>query len=588
MNIKENICTQELYEKYLLMINNIRFTSREIDVIACLIYGKNTKSIASFLSNDDKKLEIRTIESHISNIKRKISAESREEVVKFIEKSGKYKLIQNYYLSLLIDQEFKKFLQEILILIKPSNISFIIVVQKLAGNHLNLLINKLHSDLQFIGITVVIKTQENVDNTIVLSSKHKEVGGTNTKQCTIYALNIEEDKIAKQENNNSITIYNDQDISKIFCLISQETQHIKCLFKSPNVEHIDLNIYQQYHFLFLAIVKKSFSNVNLDDVIVKFSEKYNDIIKDNINSIFPKTDFTEKLIKTNTPKKIYLFTTIGVVLIFCGICFFVITSKINNNIKKQEIENFYHSPKNNSNGKYNEDITSKDSIVPGIYFDQEKNSLKILEINMHLDKTDDLEILRCKILYLQSIYFLKIGNYQNAEKKLNKALYRYKNIKITNPTEESDLKNLHGKILFTRAKLSLINSNQANNKMYVQSIKEAISVFKETNNNVELLRSIELYGRLLILRKKYDKVIVTFNKYSDLIKKIADDKSKMFFYLTYSDAYLKLGNMNEALNYCNKAKQQAGKLHINNELNNYINNKEKTIQNLLHSTPTGS
>ncbi|XVN44318.1 MAG: LuxR C-terminal-related transcriptional regulator [Rickettsia hoogstraalii] len=102
------MCPQEIYEKHLRVINNIRFTSREIDVIACIMHGKNIKGVANFLSNEDKQVETRTIESHISNIKRKIGTNVREGIINFMEKSDKYKLIQSYYLSLLIQQEFKK------------------------------------------------------------------------------------------------------------------------------------------------------------------------------------------------------------------------------------------------------------------------------------------------------------------------------------------------------------------------------------------------------------------------------------------------------------------------------------------------
>lgn len=120
------MCPQEIYEKHLRVINNIRFTSREIDVIACIMHGKNIKGVANFLSNEDKQVETRTIESHISNIKRKIGTNVREGIINFMEKSDKYKLIQSYYLSLLIQQEFKKNLKEILILTKPYNISFLL------------------------------------------------------------------------------------------------------------------------------------------------------------------------------------------------------------------------------------------------------------------------------------------------------------------------------------------------------------------------------------------------------------------------------------------------------------------------------
>ncbi len=89
-----------------------------------------------------------------------------------------------------------------------------------------------------------------------------------------------------------------------------------------------------------------------------------------------------------------------------------------------------------------------------------------------------------------------------------------------------------------------------------------------------------MYGKLLILTNQVDKAIVEFNKHNDLIEKTADNLVKMFFYITYSDAYFNKGDFNKALEYCDKAKQQAEKLHLKSELNN-INSKEKTIKSLL-------
>ncbi|MFP3017658.1 MAG: hypothetical protein ACEY3E_01820 [Candidatus Tisiphia sp.] len=73
------------------------------------------------------------------------------------------------------------------------------------------------------------------------------------------------------------------------------------------------------------------------------------------------------------------------------------------------------------------------------------------------------------------------------------------------------------------------------------------------------------------------------SKYNNLIEEIADDGTKMFFYLTYSDAYLSNEDYNKALNYCNKAKQQAEKLHLEQELN-HIHHKENTIKALLQKS----
>lgn len=199
-----------------------------------------------------------------------------------------------------------------------------------------------------------------------------------------------------------------------------------------------------------------------------------------------------------------------------------------------------------------------------------------------------MELLKCKILYLYSAYFYKIGNYQKAEEKVNTAISRYSQIKVNKSIRNNDLKNLKAMLWLNKASISLIKNNPIHNcninkleiKKAIQLIQEAINLLKDTDNTRNFLRSIELQGKLFILTKQFDKVIIEFNKHHNLIEETADDRTKMLFYLTYSDAYLGNKDFNNALNYCHKAKQQAEKLHLKNELTN-INNKEKTITTLL-------
>ncbi|WP_341750286.1 NB-ARC domain-containing protein [Candidatus Tisiphia endosymbiont of Sialis lutaria] len=1008
MENKENLCPQEICKKYLLTINNIRFTSREIDVIACIMHGKNTKGIANFLSNEDKQLEIRTIESHISNIKRKISTNAREGIINFIEKSDKYKLIQSYYFSLLIQQEFRKVLKEILILTKSDNISFFIVLQDLknngsGNNDLNLLLNKIRSDLQLIGITVFVELLEYLNNTPIVLGKHKHRGKKQLRQCTIYVLEVNEANIAKQqEGDSSVIMSNDQDISKVFFLAPQEEQYIKFLPKQANFEYIDISPSKQYYFIFLEIIARIFSNVNVDNTILKFSERYNNIISNNSDSLSPQSHLTDKNIQGKA-KNIYL-PIIGVlVLIICSTYLLIFIPTIEKIVKNQESEvqwsklqypiifpknitswniprqdhvfigrekllrdlynklhhnhtadvtsnlaitacaglggigktqlalqyinhtkhpytlkvwflaenidhlynkyiefakllghaeviytkeniiayvkqwlvenpgwllvydkvnnyreiepflpesggyvilttrqrywptkfsvlpinimteeeaiktiktlihrnteeeqnaikklvgvlgylplalvqagtyikqkhitipeyldlykkyetelltdntfldetNTYNYPvaitwnisleaivrdtkinngppiaielltvcaylapnkisrklllkwlqiayphllypqltlnkhmallwqysminyddndniiihrlvqavlrhklsqaldsqlsqtldsknniystlnlkwfesllkffienehefklihsfqqlietsqqfKNKFKDNYNENLAEIDLIISSVYFYQDKyeDFLKIIDkVNRYLQKTDGLEMLKCKILYFYSEYFLKIGNYQKAEAKINKAIDRYNNITVNKSIKDSDMQSLKAKLLYYKANLVLaknsvnkttdtINTNTPEIEASIKSIQEAIELFHKIHNIREFLLSIELYGKLLILTNQVDKVIVEFNKHNDLIEKKADNLIKMFFYITYSDAYFSKGDFNKALEYCDKAKQQAEKLHLKSELNN-INSKEKTIKSLL-------
>ncbi|MES2214494.1 MAG: helix-turn-helix transcriptional regulator, partial [Pseudomonadota bacterium] len=78
------IFPSHLYTEYLLAIDGIKFTPREIDIISCLVQGKGLKGIARFLSSGSKQISDRSVETHILNIRRKIGGGSRESIIDFL------------------------------------------------------------------------------------------------------------------------------------------------------------------------------------------------------------------------------------------------------------------------------------------------------------------------------------------------------------------------------------------------------------------------------------------------------------------------------------------------------------------------
>lgn len=245
------------------------------------------------------------------------------------------------------------------------------------------------------------------------------------------------------------------------------------------------------------------------------------------------------------------------------------------------------------NYEYTENLAELDLIISPVYFNQEKydDYLKILdEVNQYLQKKEGLEFLKCKILYLYSAYYRKKHNYEEAEKKLNEALNVFKYIKVNKLSKDKSLKNLKAKILFNKSNLYFAkNKTKRENdrdkseiKASIEIIKEAIFIFNENHDIRDWLRAIELYGRLLVLTNKGSNVVNLFDKYINLIEEIADDRTKMLFYMTYSDAYLIEKDFKKALDYCNKCKQKAENFGLINELNN-IANKEKIIKNSIRT-----
>lgn len=99
---------KDLYENYLSKISDIKFTFREIDVIACVIHNRGEKKIASLL-----KISPRTVGTHLHNIMLKLGQNSRESIIDFIEKSGRLLYLKKYYFQILILSSFEQRLVKI-------------------------------------------------------------------------------------------------------------------------------------------------------------------------------------------------------------------------------------------------------------------------------------------------------------------------------------------------------------------------------------------------------------------------------------------------------------------------------------------
>ena len=109
MTFKSNYdSASKLYNEYLTEIKEIRFTFREIDVISCILHNRGEKKIAAILSISPK-----TVSAHVYNIMTKLSCNSKDQIIDFIEKSGKSGHFREYYLHLLYKSNFEKILHKI-------------------------------------------------------------------------------------------------------------------------------------------------------------------------------------------------------------------------------------------------------------------------------------------------------------------------------------------------------------------------------------------------------------------------------------------------------------------------------------------
>ena len=84
--------SEDIYSSYLQTINAIRFSRREIDVVACLLKRRSTKKIASILGMSPK-----TVATHLRNIMLKLEVNSRDSIIDFFENSDRIEILTKYY-----------------------------------------------------------------------------------------------------------------------------------------------------------------------------------------------------------------------------------------------------------------------------------------------------------------------------------------------------------------------------------------------------------------------------------------------------------------------------------------------------------
>lgn len=282
VEIDEIVFPENMYEKYFKVINNIKFTPREIDVISCLMNGKNPKAIAKILSTDEKILGVRGIEVQIHNIKQKIGANNRQDIISFIENSNKLLLIRDYYSSLLIQKEFRRILQLIASLLELHIESYLIIyLSKIQTEDNVTLIDVLKNHLKVLSPKSFIE----IKNISVIELSQLEVKGE--KQYIIYILAQSNENIYEQVTRHIIkykakhfcVLYNTivKDLEEVNCITQEQDNIVPANSNINSAHYINLSLYENYYFLLLEILKVFFPILTLEEHVKGFKEKYSTI-----------------------------------------------------------------------------------------------------------------------------------------------------------------------------------------------------------------------------------------------------------------------------------------------------------------------
>ncbi len=212
-------------------ISNIKFTRREIDILACVIHNRKEKKIAEILS-----ISPRTVESHIVNIRMKLTCSSKDSLIDCLEASDQVVFLKNHYCKLLIHNVFSVKLSLIkrLLLNKKYNLEIRTNHQPKSSIEL---IQKITKDLASVGINLY----EN--------SKNKNEWDKNLENGILCFL-------PNEYQTRSVYVTNKESV------VNQED--------AGNIEHIDFSDKSQYMTHLMHLIKTITNIKEINNIIIAF------------------------------------------------------------------------------------------------------------------------------------------------------------------------------------------------------------------------------------------------------------------------------------------------------------------------------
>ena len=262
-------------------INDVIFTPREIDVIACIINVRGVKKIADILG-----ISHRTVEGYIKTILRKISSNSQEGIKDFVEKSSQLVLIKQHYIDLLINKLFLSQIAKVAVKLKNKNISCI--VNHAAKEKLEYII----SCLKLANINITEKSSK-----IPINDSNQKIIAVLTEK---HLLQLKQ----QEKVNNIIFICFDKRLNDDFL---QKFSHIKIIDCSQN---------DQIYSAIFKIIELLAPNIDLNDSISSFNKQKNNVINLKIDLTTRSSNIDLEIKEKKVTRKTIMITTlISIVII---------------------------------------------------------------------------------------------------------------------------------------------------------------------------------------------------------------------------------------------------------------------------------
>src|SRR5260221_993824 len=271
--------------KKLSVINGLKFSSREIEIIAFLIAGRSTKKIAQFFS-----LSPRTVENYIYNMMGKLGVNSRQGIIDFIEKSDKFSLIKAHHEKLVIHDSFIKSLNNLSKLLPEKKYTCALIYWP-HQPYSQPLTSFISEAFQYMSIEISNEPQE---SDLALSQLLNEPQKDTYK---IYILPSFNPVLSLEKAPPRFKSYNN-----LILLLEKEAGDNFSEIK--DVIFIDVAKQKNAYYAFFEILKQIFPQLDFENVVSGFDEKFKG---DRATIPLSEQDHLNDTHKQNFEKKSWLY-----------------------------------------------------------------------------------------------------------------------------------------------------------------------------------------------------------------------------------------------------------------------------------------
>ena len=443
-----------IYAAPLKEVKNIEFTSREIDILSCILGGRSSKKIAPLLSISPK-----TVEAHTRNIMLKTGCRSQSDLIGFIETSDKFLVIRTHYLSLLIQEAFEKSLKEIALLKKHIPLACLVFYQ---GTSHTPLIHDLKVSLDKLEIEVKTRARNQSITSDFILQTFKYI-----KEDYLIALVSKEfSPTPGLEDHNNLEFFKlnqEPFLTRIILWRKKSSNKASSTFqRDKKLESLE---YKNFYFFILGLIEKMLPEIDLTKISLEFKKHYTLLSDGNQNKRSHPSSQIPTILKDKYFSQIFLkrsilafsLTILSLVSYFINIFEkepllkmtqknqLMWNSKYEENVKKAISQAQFYQLRGNMLNTYQASRISKDVIDLGPLLDQDlsdmrgihaslKNSWIFSPFNWHLrnDLVEEVKNQGLQLLIAQAFNkaskFMDEENFTSAMQELEEnVLKRLKN-----------------------------------------------------------------------------------------------------------------------------------------------------------------